>query len=78
MPKIKFLKSRKKPTLSDVLNFASLILKFIFELKVYQGISLKVFREAKFKTSLRVGFLTHFTKNFWHFLTPKVKSGTDI
>ena len=33
-------------------------------------------REPKFKRALRVHFLTHFTKNFCHFLTPKVKSGT--
>ena len=36
------------------------------------------FREAKFKRALRVHFLTHFTKNFCRFLTPKVKSGTDM
>ena len=35
-------------------------------------------REAKFKRALRVHFLTHFTKNFCHFLTTKVKSGTDM
>jgi len=35
------------------------------------------FREAKFKRALRVHFLTHFPKNFCHFLTPKVKSGLD-
>ena len=34
--------------------------------------------EAKFKRALRVHFLTHFTKNFCRFLTPKVKSGTDM
>ena len=34
-------------------------------------------REAKFKRALMVHFLTHFTKNFCRFLTPKVKSGTD-
>ena len=27
---------------------------------------------------LRVHFLTHFTKKFCRFLTPKVKSGTDM
>ena len=37
-----------------------------------------IFREAKFKRALRVHFLTHFTKNFCRFLTPKVKSGTDM
>ena len=37
-----------------------------------------VFREAKFKRALRVHFLTHFTKNFCRFLTPKVISGTDM
>ena len=37
-----------------------------------------IFREAKLKRALRVHFLTHFTKNFCFFLTPKVKSGTDI
>ena len=35
-------------------------------------------REAKFKRALRSHFLTHFTKNFCRFLTPKVKSGTDM
>ena len=35
------------------------------------------FREAKFKRALRVHFLTHFTKTFCRFFTPKVKSGTD-
>ena len=35
-------------------------------------------RDAKFKRALRSHFLTHFTKNFCHFLTPKVKSGTDM
>jgi hypothetical protein len=35
-------------------------------------------REAKFKRALRVHFLTHFTKTFCRFLTPKVKSGTDM
>ena len=35
-------------------------------------------REAKFKRALRVHFLTHFTKNVCHFLTPKVKNGTDM
>ena len=37
-----------------------------------------IFREAKFKRALRVHFLTHFTKNFFRFITPKVKSGTDM
>ena len=32
----------------------------------------------KFKRVLRVHFLTHFTKNVCRFLTPKVKSGTDM
>ena len=36
------------------------------------------FREAKFKRAPRVHFLTHFTKNFYRFLTLKVKSGTDM
>ena len=35
-------------------------------------------REVKFKRALRVHFLTNFTKNFCRFLTPKVKSGTDM
>ena len=35
-------------------------------------------REAKFKRALRLHFLTHFTKNFCCFLTPKVKSDTDM
>ena len=35
-------------------------------------------REAKFKRAFRVHFLTHFTKNFCRFLTPRVKSGTDM
>ena len=34
--------------------------------------------ESKIKRALRVHFLTHFTKNFYRFLTPKVKSGTDM
>ena len=33
-----------------------------------------IYREVKFKRALRVHFLTHFTKNFCRFLTPKVKS----
>ena len=36
------------------------------------------YREAKFKRALRVHFLTHLTKNFCHFLTREVKSGTDM
>ena len=35
-------------------------------------------REPKFKRALRVHFLTHFTKTFCRFFTPKVKSGTDM
>ena len=37
-----------------------------------------LYRDAKFKRAFRVHFLTHFTKNFCRFLTPKVKSGTDM
>jgi hypothetical protein len=37
-----------------------------------------IFREANFKRALRAHILTHFTKNFCRFLTPKVKSGTDM
>ena len=35
-------------------------------------------REAKFKRALRVHFLTHYTKNFCRFRTPKVKSGSHM
>ena len=35
-------------------------------------------RKAKFKRALRSHFLTHFTKKFCRFLTPKVKNGTDM
>jgi hypothetical protein len=34
--------------------------------------------KAEFKKALRVLFLTHFTKKFCRFLTPKVKSSTDM
>ena len=37
----------------------------------------QLYREAKFKRALRSHFLTHFTKSFCRFLTPKVKSGTN-
>ena len=40
--------------------------------------SLSIVASAKFKRALRLHFLTHFTKNFFCFLTPKVKSGTDM
>ena len=41
-------------------------------------ILVKLCREEKFKRALRSHFLTHFTKNFCRFLTPKVKNGTDM
>ena len=46
--------------------------------KIFKESESIAFRETKFKRALRVHFLTHFTKTFCRFLTPKVNSGTDM
>ena len=67
------------PSYRPVLESSSLLmLKGLWNINKKNYISSKIpFREAKSKRALRVHFLTHFTKNFCRFLTPKVKSGTD-